>query len=191
MLYNRTIQLFEKCRGAYYLHFLCLTFEARNLNMLKRWTYFFYALFIIFYSWKRNLLRTKYRRKKSMLLFYLWSRFDSLQFDSPEFPLLKQPTFNLIGAFCAWQQTVLMNRPISLLIKRSKGLSEVVKGKHSAHRLNRCMIGYVQYPDTLIVTGVGISAGAVFFYFYLCIQEILIYVMSWLWMCASLLKFSF
>lgn len=104
---------------------------------------------------------------------------------------LNSQLFNLIGAFCAWQQTVLMNRPISLLIKRSKGLSEVVKGKHSAHRLNRCMIGYVQYPDTLIVTGVGISAGAVFFNFYLCIQEILIYVMSWLWMCASLLKFSF
>lgn len=60
-----------------------------------------------------------------------------------------------------------MNRPISLLIKRSKGLSEVVKGKHSAHRLNRCNIGYVQYPDNLIfLTGVGISAGAgVFFYF--------------------------
>lgn len=72
-----------------------------------------------------------------------------------------------------------MNRPISLLIKRSKGLSEVVKGKHSAHRLNRCMTGYVQYPDTLTVTGVGISAGAgVFFSFMYTRDSYLCYVLT-------------
>ena len=105
------------CQGAGHWLSLYLTSKV-NLNVSINRAYFNHLFSLL----KQKHYLPKCSKQCTFLILEV-----GCQFDVPKSPLMMEEFF------CAWQQTEIIDGPISRLIKRSKGQTEVVKEAHSAY----------------------------------------------------------